>query len=275
MKQLLIILSTFILISGTARANVISNDFLSADLGARATAMGSSFGAVANDPTAIFYNAAGLSEQRHFAFLTSYGSVYGMAGRTQLAMALPLAVGSMGFGYVSMKASDLLRTDNAGNVQGSFSYGESAYLASYSFQPGVNWLNLGLTGKYIVKECGDSRLSGLGADISVLVGNDWVKTGLTLQDVNNTPIGNDNYTRQIRLAVSVKPMNDLLLSCDRYADQYSFGAAFNVFSMAQIQAGVGNQGLTLGCSVLVEGININAAYKKHELGDSLMLELGL
>ena len=37
--------------------------------GAKATAMGGAFAATADDPSAIFYNVAGIAQQRHTSFL--------------------------------------------------------------------------------------------------------------------------------------------------------------------------------------------------------------
>src|SRR3954469_10794700 len=37
--------------------------------GAKATAMGGAFAATADDPSAIFYNPAGIAQQRHASFL--------------------------------------------------------------------------------------------------------------------------------------------------------------------------------------------------------------
>src|ERR1044072_6390848 len=37
--------------------------------GAKATAMGGAFAATADDPSAIFYNVAGIAQQRHASFL--------------------------------------------------------------------------------------------------------------------------------------------------------------------------------------------------------------
>ena len=59
-----ILVSAFILAGGSA----FGSGFSIFEQGAKATAMGGAFCATADDPSAIFYNVAGIAQQRHTAF---------------------------------------------------------------------------------------------------------------------------------------------------------------------------------------------------------------
>src|SRR5213595_3092880 len=56
---------TMILASGS----VLASGFAIPEQGAKATGMGGAFAATADDPSAIFYNVAGLAQQRHMELL--------------------------------------------------------------------------------------------------------------------------------------------------------------------------------------------------------------
>ena len=51
-----------------AAGSALGSGFSIFEQGAKATAMGGAFAALADDPTAIFYNVAGIAQQRHAAF---------------------------------------------------------------------------------------------------------------------------------------------------------------------------------------------------------------
>ena len=65
-------LSKFLVISATVlavSASAFGSGFSIFEQGAKATAMGGAFAATADDPSAIFYNVAGIAQQRHTTFL--------------------------------------------------------------------------------------------------------------------------------------------------------------------------------------------------------------
>ncbi len=59
----------FALVSLTIAGTAFGSGFAIFEQGAKATAMGGAFAATADDPSAIFYNVAGIAQQRHFTIL--------------------------------------------------------------------------------------------------------------------------------------------------------------------------------------------------------------
>src|SRR5437867_10083131 len=62
----LLVVVAALLTSGAA----FGSGFSIFEQGAKATAMGGAFAATADDPSAIFYNVAGIAQQRHTTFFT-------------------------------------------------------------------------------------------------------------------------------------------------------------------------------------------------------------
>jgi long-chain fatty acid transport protein len=65
-RLLIVAMATSLLVSGAA----FGAGFALYEQGAKATAMGGAFAATADDPTAIFFNVAGIAQQRQFAINT-------------------------------------------------------------------------------------------------------------------------------------------------------------------------------------------------------------
>lgn len=62
-------LFTFALVSLTIAGTALGSGFAIFEQGAKATAMGGAFAATADDPSAIFYNVAGIAQQRRMTFM--------------------------------------------------------------------------------------------------------------------------------------------------------------------------------------------------------------
>lgn len=75
---------------GQQRAGTSSGTFLKIGLGARAVGMGESFVAVANDPTAIFWNPAGLASMQRQELSVNHASWPGDVNYEHVAYVLPV-----------------------------------------------------------------------------------------------------------------------------------------------------------------------------------------
>jgi len=86
---------------GQQRTGTASGTFLKIGVGARAVGMGESFVAVANDPTAIFWNPAGLASMQRQELAINHASWPGDVNFEHLAFVLPVRRlgGSLGFQF--------------------------------------------------------------------------------------------------------------------------------------------------------------------------------
>lgn len=99
-KRAILLLLSLSLIGYSEAATVVNRDFLSVGQGARADAMGEAYSAVADDPSAIFWNAAGLTQLPSDEITTSFANRFdGLASEAQLHYARRGRTGMWGFAY--------------------------------------------------------------------------------------------------------------------------------------------------------------------------------
>src|SRR5881392_599333 len=75
---------------GQQRAGTSSATFLKIGIGARAVGLGESFVAVANDPTAMFWNPAGIASMQRQGITLSHASWPGDVNYEHIAYVLPV-----------------------------------------------------------------------------------------------------------------------------------------------------------------------------------------
>jgi hypothetical protein len=140
--------------------------FLKIGVGARAAAMGEAYVAVAQDPSAMYWNPAGIANTPALEFHASHnewisdvryeyvGAVQGMRGH---------ALG----GFVSLlHMGELEGRDAAGQFTESF--------RAYDFSAGVTYgrrvmrtVEVGVTGKFLYERIHDFKATGVAADLGV------------------------------------------------------------------------------------------------------------
>lgn len=156
----------------TEVANVGTNAaaFLEISVGARAAAMGGSYVAVANDPTALYYNPAGIVwnkgiqvELMHNEWLV--GTNYEFAGVT---MSLPFWNSSMGASLIMLDYGEqLVRTETRPEGTGE-KYGARDYAVGFTFASALTHsFSFGLTGKYINQQIWHVSGSAAALDLGI------------------------------------------------------------------------------------------------------------
>jgi hypothetical protein len=144
--------------------------FLKIDVGARATAMGSSFASVANDATSMFWNPSGI------AFLEQSDAIFCHArwiadiSINYAGVAIPFrSIGTIGVNAVFMTMDDMERTttlypEGTGEM---FSCGSYAFALSYG-RLLTNNFAVGLNAKYITENIYNCYAHGFAVDVGTL-----------------------------------------------------------------------------------------------------------
>lgn len=98
-----------LLLAGNSEAATVANrDFLSVGQGARANAMGEAFSAVADDPSAIFWNAAGMTQLDSDQVSASFADRFdGLATEAQVHYARRGRTAMWGFAYAGSYVNDI------------------------------------------------------------------------------------------------------------------------------------------------------------------------
>ncbi len=144
--------------------------FLEIGIGARATAMGEAFTAVADDASAIYWNPAGMAwmEQGEAGFVhsewladISFDHVSGV---------VPIGIGTMVGAYVSSVSMDEMKVRTIEYPDGTGEYFESSDLAlGVGFATRLtDRLSVGCVGKYIHQKIWHMSASSVAADLGLL-----------------------------------------------------------------------------------------------------------
>jgi tetratricopeptide (TPR) repeat protein len=139
--------------------------------GERALAMGGAFGAIADGPSAMIWNPAGLAHQERKSLYASHSNLIGMGFSEQAGLfALPhwkwgtLGVGFRRFGVDGIEGRD----DRGGIFDENLKDAESELLLGYGRKLGTAW-DLGLTFKYQQHELAGYSDGAPGLDFGVIV----------------------------------------------------------------------------------------------------------
>jgi long-subunit fatty acid transport protein len=152
---------------GQQRAGTISGTFLKIGVGARAVGLGEAFVAVANDPTAIFWNPAGLASMQRQEVSFNHLSWPGDVNYEHIAYVMPVRRlgGSLAFqvGALSTEMDETTESMPFGTGR-SFTYSDIVAGAAYA-RRWTDKLLIGAGMKYVREDLG----SGVGGPVTSAV----------------------------------------------------------------------------------------------------------
>ncbi len=174
---------------GGQRAGISTAEFLKIGVGGRATAMGESFIAIANDASALYWNPAGLVQfdQNQLMFSHNqwvvdiyhdfFGGVYHLD-----------ATNAVGVSFISLSTKDMpVTTEFAPFGTGEyFGYGDIAFAVSYSRKM-TDKFSFGGTVRYIEETLDKLKMRGVMIDLGTYY---WTGLGSTRFAVTVSNFGN-------------------------------------------------------------------------------------
>ena len=210
----------FSTVGNTTAASSFAGEFLSLGAGARALALGSAYVAVADDPTAVYWNPAGLTRlsQRQL-HLTHAERFAGMINHDFAAIALPdKRLHGVGLALLRVGVNDIHFTELADPGR-PLSQTNRPYIAStetsadYALYLSLahrlrTSLSLGASVKVIYRQVASLKAYGLGLDLGLSY---QLRPGLSLaasiRDITSTPIiwntdANDRISPSILLGAT-------------------------------------------------------------------------
>jgi len=143
--------------------------FLRLPVNARANGMGSAFTALSQDPSAGYWNPAGLGFIDNFQLNVMY-SLMSMDRRHNFAgVSLPSEnCGTLGIHWKQFGVSNIDGRDSKGIHTEYFSDNEMALGLSYGYKIG-SYCSIGATGKYLLQFLQDYKAKGYSFDVGVMV----------------------------------------------------------------------------------------------------------
>ena len=135
--------------------------FLKLGIGARPMGMGSSYVALADDPTAIYWNPAGLAATEGAQVAVMHNEWIQDFRQEFAAVSRPIGAGALGLGISGFYTSQLETRDDVGNLIGHFGFNDIAVTGAYAYRL-PHQASLGIGVKYI-REMIDQETAGVVA----------------------------------------------------------------------------------------------------------------
>lgn len=122
--------------------------FLKLGVGARAMGLGSAYVALADDPTAIYWNPAGLAAISGTQVTAMHNEWIQDFRQEFAAVGAHLGPGTLGVGFAGFYSSEFEKRDDTGTLTGHFGFNDISLTGAYAAQV-VPGLDAGLAVRYI------------------------------------------------------------------------------------------------------------------------------
>jgi len=247
--------------------------FLHMGVGARAYAMGQAYTALANDPTAIYWNPAALANQNPFQVYFMHSVLFFDTNFDYLAGTVPTReLGSFGAGLLFLNSGEFDQRNELNQELGSFSITDLAFFLSWSKE-----IFRGLSGGINYKLVNQRMLnySGIGHGFDVGFKTrlfNRLDTGLMFLNLLSPKVklayDSQSYPMQVKFGVAMKFLEDkLVLSSDiakimGWESTYlNIGAEYTFMEKLALRAGFYNGRLTLGAGFSLSKGGIDYSHK--------------
>lgn len=183
-------LLALVLAPSAALAQAGSTGFASLKLGvgARPMGMGSAYVALADDPTATYWNAAGLAGLRGTQLTVMHNEWIQDFRHEYAAVGTPLGKGALGFSFSGFYTSELEGRDDVGNVTQPFGFNDIAMTAGYG-RPIAAGLDAGAAVRYVREMIADEDATTIAFDLGTRyrVGESGLALGAAVQNIGGKP----------------------------------------------------------------------------------------
>ena len=157
-------------ISDVSKRGTTAAPFLEIGQGARATAMGSAFVAIANDESAFYWNPAGLAKLDGIGIMFDHTNWLADVGYNFLAASYNLGgLGTVGLSFTSSSYGDMKVTtvDNPNGTGQIFTASDIAFSVGYGINLTDNF-SIGFNPKVIYQSIWEASATGFAVDMGVL-----------------------------------------------------------------------------------------------------------
>jgi hypothetical protein len=184
-----LLLTGALLLLGPTTALALDNvgttaaQFMKIEVGARATGMGGNFVALADDPTTLYYNPAGLTRFTGPAFNASHVEWFADVVQDFAGFAVPVGAGAIGVSVLALNTGKMEQT-TVQDPEGTgifFDYSGTAIGLSYARQMSDRF-SFGITGKYISEKAFNESAQTVAVDLGTLldVGYRSIRIGMSI-----------------------------------------------------------------------------------------------
>ncbi|MBN2018503.1 MAG: hypothetical protein JW794_10305 [Candidatus Cloacimonetes bacterium] len=200
MKKIILLMSMLV-IACNLIADKYAGEFLNIGVGVKSRAIGNAFVAVADDPTATYWNSAGIYWCNNLSFNVMHSEEYsGNLKYDALSAVYPVDnTKKIGFlltrtgisGIPLTELDDPNDTISVHNPPHVYKYVSDADYTGYLAFSSKLYHNLsfGITSKFIYRTIGDIKATGLGLDVGILYKfSEAIQAGINIRDAIGTTI---------------------------------------------------------------------------------------
>ncbi len=170
--------------SAHAAAGETGFAFLKLGVGARPMGMGSAYVALANDPTAVYWNPAGLGGAEGSQVTVMHNEWIQDFRQEFAAVSSSIGSGTLGFGVSGFYTSELEKRDDVGNLIGHFGFNDFAVTGAYAHRfPHQATGGIGV--KFIREMIDQENATAVAFDLGgrMALGRSGVSLGAALQNL--------------------------------------------------------------------------------------------
>lgn len=290
LQLLLISIACLVITNGTSLAaedGGVQNPFI---LGtdARALSMGKAYVSIAQGPSAIFWNPAGLTQTEQKGFSLLHSNLFWDTSYDFIGYCYPTArSGVFGLGLFRLNVTDIQERDNRNNlINPSLENEQLEYIFSYShelipsFSYGVS-LNLNTQKIY------SYSATGVGVDVGILYRPEGrcngFAIGANLQNLLEPTLklkdDTTKYPMNLKAGISYhhqlidKLEDEIIISIDVDKSRLTelkrhAGIEYSLYKILSLRAGLDQQDWTYGFGIGYKGFRFDYAYAGQELGDT-------
>ncbi|MCK4358369.1 MAG: hypothetical protein KAW92_06440 [Candidatus Cloacimonetes bacterium] len=298
MKKI-IALIIILIYSSSLSAEKYAGEFLNLGVGVKAKSLGNAFVSIADDPTAIYWNSAGMQNSQNISFdiihseeyagnlkYDAFALIYPFDNNTNLGLLLT-RIGISGNPFTK-----LLDPEDISSVYVDKYVTYSDYAGYIAFSSKLSSkISYGFCSKIIYKDIGNISASGLGLDIGLLLqANKYIKFGINLRDIFGTPIWwNNSNTERVNpnifagmsidftFPILVKPatlslQSDIFFEDRDFASQLHYkkisadfhaGLGINLSKYLKFYSGYDRKYPTAGLEISYKQFKLNYAFQSN------------
>ena len=247
--------------------------------GARPLGMGKAFTALADDPTAVYWNPAALEDITQQSATFYHSSLWGGASYDFLGYARPtIGLGTFGIGIARIGVDDIQQTDASEQVlNNTFSNSEYQIFASYArripwdinLTPGITLRMFHRSWSGLITD-GDLSDTGFGIDLGFMYRPEWLGTpwlqdwafGMKIQNFLAPSIKEGNISEDFPTTIKLGMMKivrfaggefvNVLMDLDfseKRSARVHFGTEYRVRDYGELRLGYTTGGFTFGAGV--------------------------
>jgi len=265
---------------GTTAAN-----FLKIGVGARATAMGDAFCALADDGTSLYWNPAGLARIKKNEFLAMYNRWFQDINQGYLSVAYPSKLGVLGLAINYVDMGKMEGRDIYGQPTGEFGASDSQAMIGYAGKVSPN-LMLGISGGMVSEKIEEDTKYAYLANLGLLL--DLTKSyslGLSVQNIGSK-LGEDPLPLIMKAGLAAN-LGGVNLAIDVHKPQdsslyYFMGMEWWIANALALRLGfktgqdIPSSSITGGLGFKSRGIQVDYTYVSYgDLGGTHRIAMGM